>query len=554
MGEDSILIKAHLPCPDCGSSDALSEYSDHSHCFSCGKSRKTDGSTVKVNKMPKEFKPVFGEYRALPSRGLHQDTCEKWGYKIGEYMGKPVQIANYYKDGELVGQKLRTKDKKFVWLGGDACLYGQHLFKSGGKMIVVTEGEIDALSVSQAQGNKWPVVSLPHGAQNAPKIFKQELDYLESFESVVLLFDMDDAGREAAQKCSTLLTPGKIKIGQLPLKDANEMLVAGRTAELVNSIWQAKEFIPSGIVNAADIWDDVERPIEMGLSYPFDKLTKLMYGIRSGEIYVLGAGTGLGKTTVFKEIAYHLTTEHKEKVGLLFLEEQNNMTALSMMSIAANRPLHLPGQEISDDEKRSYFDAVFGENRVYLFNHFGSTSFGEIANRIRYLVVSCGVRYIFLDHLAALTTGDVKLDERREIDYIMTKLASMVRELKFTLFLISHLSTTSDNKSHEEGGRVTIKHFRGSRAIGQWADALWALERNQQAEDETDRHTSTFRVLKDRYTGQATGETFKLHFDKTTGRLTELSDDFKPVTESDDFDDITENKTVDGTNDDFTDF
>jgi len=506
--------------------------------------------------MSKGFKPVLGKCRQLPSRGLHQDTCEKWGYKIGEYMGNPVQIANYYKDSELVGQKLRTKDKKFVWLGGKAPLYGQHLWKSGGKMLVVTEGEIDALSVSQAQGNKWPVVSLPHGAQNAPKIFKQELDYLESFENVILLFDMDDVGRDAAQKCSTLLSPGKIKIGQMPLKDANEMLVAGRTNELINSIWQAKEFIPSGIVNAANLWEDVEHPIDMGLSYPFDKLTKLMYGIREGEIYVLGAGTGLGKTTVYKEIAYHLAMEHEKKVGLLFLEEQNNMTALSMMSIMANKPLHLPTSQVGLEEKRGYFDRLFGSGKFYLFNHYGSTSFEEIKSRIRYLVVSCGVRYIFLDHLAALTSGDPKLDERREIDMIMTKLASMVRELKLTLFLISHLSTTDSKSSHEEGGRVTIRHFRGSRAIGQWADALWALERDQQAEDDTERHTSTFRILKDRYTGQATGETFKLFFNKTTNRLEELSDDFKPTpVEPDEFDDIaTKPQIVDGTNDDFSDF
>lgn len=473
--------------------------------------------------MNKEFRPVHGEYRAIPARKIYQDTCEKWGYKIGEYKGERVHIANYYKDGELVGQKMRTKDKKFFWLGGEAPLYGQHLWKSGGKMIVVTEGELDALSVSQAQNNKWPVVSLPHGAQNAPKTFKQELDYLESFESVILLFDMDDAGREAAQKCATLLSPGKIKIGQLPLKDASEMLKAGRGAEIVQCIWQAKEFVPSGIVNGQDLWEDLEKPIETGLSYPFKSLTRLMYGAREGEIYVLGAGTGLGKTTVYKEIAYHLAMEHDQKVGLLFLEEQNKMTALSMMSIAAERPLHLPDTKIDEQEKKEYFEKLFGSGKFYMFNHFGSTSFEEIKSRIRYLVVSCGVKYIFLDHLAALTSGNPNLDERREIDMIMTKLASMVRELNFTLFCISHLSTTADKKSHEEGGRVTIRHFRGSRAIGQWADALWALERDQQAEDDNERHTSTFRILKDRYTGQATGETFKLFFDKNTHRITEIN-------------------------------
>ena len=159
------------------------------------------------------------------------------------------------------------------------------------------------------------------------------------------------------------------------------------------------------------------------------------------------------------------------------------------------------------------------------------------------MVVSCGIKYIFLDHLAALTTGDVKLDERREIDFIMTKLASMVRELGFTLFLISHLSSSAD-KSHEEGGRVTIKHFRGSRAIGQWADALWALERNQQAENATERHTSTFRILKDRYTGQSVGTTFQLYFHAKKNRLKEVDDNAA----------VFDTGVKEGDPDDFTDF
>ena len=64
-----------------------------------------------------------------------------------------VQIANYCNSvGQVVAQKIRTKDKKFYWLGdkSKAGLYGQHLWGEGGKRLVITEGELDALSVSQA--------------------------------------------------------------------------------------------------------------------------------------------------------------------------------------------------------------------------------------------------------------------------------------------------------------------------------------------------------------------------------------------------------------------
>jgi len=542
--EDERALQVHLPCEACGSSDALSVYSDHKYCFACGAHEFTNERERPMEKKA-DFSPVSGKAYELKARRISKETCEKWGYKVGDMFGEKVQIASYYKDGKLMGQKIRTKDKDFKWLGGnDPGLYGMHLWKPGGKMIVVTEGEIDALSVSQTQDNKWPVVSLPHGAQNGPKAIKENLEYLESFEKVIFMFDMDEPGRKSASECAKILSPGKGHIAELPLKDANECLVAGKGGEITKAMWNAQPWIPSGIVNGMDLWEEVQKPIEMGLSYPWVSLTNYMHGIRLGEVYVLGAGTGLGKTTLFKEVAYHLADKHKEKVGLLFLEEQNNMTALSMMSLSANRMLHIPGKEIDDETRKKHFDQVFGAGRIFMFNHFGSTSFAEIASRIRYLVVSCGVRYIFLDHLAALTTGDVKLDERREIDFIMTQLASMVRELKFTLFLISHLSTASGDKSHEEGGRVTIKNFRGSRAIGQWADALFALERNQQDEDEDSRHTSVFRILKDRYTGQAVGKTFNLKFNIETGRLEEAVAKSTPFV----------NEVKEGDPDDFTDF
>ncbi len=111
-------------------------------------------------------------------------------------------------------------------------------------MVVVTEGEIDALSVSQIQGNKWPVVSVPNGAQGAAKAVARNLDYLMGFEKVIFLFDNDDPGHKAAQECAALLPPGKAYIGSLPLKDANEMLVAGRGPEVVDAIWGAKAFRP----------------------------------------------------------------------------------------------------------------------------------------------------------------------------------------------------------------------------------------------------------------------------------------------------------------------
>lgn len=532
--EEQEALQVHQPCDHCGSSDAVAIYEDHTFCFSCSHHEFTKEQEGKKHMTNKMF-AVTGKTMGIQSRGLTEETCKKFGYTIGMHNGAPVQIANYKRGGEIIGQKIRTKNKEFLWNGiKRPGLYGQQLWKSNGRKLIITEGEIDAMSVSQIQEHKWPVVSLPHGAAAAKKAIKQELEWIETFEEVILMFDMDEPGEKAAYECCMLMTPGKAKIAQLPLKDANEMLLAHRSQELITAIWNAKDYLPSGIVNANELWDDIQKPIEEGLSYPWNSLTNLTHGIRTGEVVTLGAGTGLGKTTCFKQIAYHLLTVHMQKVGVLFLEESNAMTALSLMSLKARKPLHLPGVKISDKEKHEIYSDLFDSGNLYLFNHFGSTDFDEIKIRMRFLAVSCGVKYIFLDHVTALTSGGKQADERKEIDKIMTELASIVRELDITLFMISHL-TTPETSSHEEGARVTIRQFRGSRSIGQWSNYVFALERNQQADDESKRHTSTFRILKDRYTGGSTGSTFQLKFDADTQQLVEVVDNpykSEPIKES----------------------
>jgi twinkle protein len=67
---------------------------------------------------------------------------------------------------------------------------------------------------------------------------------------------------------------------------------------------------------------------------------------------------------------------------------------------------------------------------------------------------------------------------------------------------------------------VQAKQFAGSRAIMRYADYMWGLERDTQADDEEARKVSTFRVLKDRLTGRSNGQTFHLKYDPATTRQT----------------------------------
>ena len=135
----------------------------------------------------------------------------------------------------------------------EAALYGQWLWRDKGNNVTVVEGELDALSMSQAFDHKWPVVSVKTGAAGAKRDIKQAIEWLEGFDSVVFMFDNDEVGQKAALECAALLSPRKAKIARLPLKDASEMLMANRVPELIDAFWGAKEFAPDGIINGEDL-------------------------------------------------------------------------------------------------------------------------------------------------------------------------------------------------------------------------------------------------------------------------------------------------------------
>jgi twinkle protein len=509
----------HEPCPECGSRDNLGRYDDgHGFCFGCGYyehgSTSSDAPAVPRRRSSPEL--LEGMDFEKSHRAIRPKTFQHWKYEVGfDSDGKPFHIANHFEGGRKVGQKIRRGGKKFSVKGKLSNLYGKWLW-SPTKRIIITEGELDALSVSQIQGNKWPVVSLPQGAQSAKKALSAELEWLQQFEEVVLMFDMDEPGQEAALKCARLFKPGTVKIAKLPLKDANEMLKAGRGDELQTAIWSAEVYRPDGIVTLDSVTEDVLKPIEWGRSYPWPVLTERTYGRHDGQVIAIGAGTGIGKTDFLTECILWDLHELKLNVGVLMLEQLPAETVKRIAGKLAGKRFHVPDGSWSPEELAAAVEQLKSDGGLFLYDSFGAIDWDTIQHRIRYLALDAGCKHIYLDHLTALAAHAD--DERTAIEGIMADLAGMAQEMRVTIHIVSHLATP-DGKPHEEGGRVTLRHFKGSRSIGYWAHAAIGLERDQQAEDETDRNTTTVRVLKDRYTGQATGFTFGLTYDHQTGRL-----------------------------------
>jgi twinkle protein len=453
---------------------------------------------------------------------LTEATLKKFDYRIN--MQEGGHFATFYDSkGRAVAQKRRGRDKSFSWVGDPttALLFGQQLWKEGGRKIVVTEGEIDAMAMSQVQDNRWPVVSIRDGAGGAVKSVRASLEFLSSFEEVIFMFDMDEPGQAAAIECAELLPPGHAFIANLPLKDAGEMLVQCKEKELIHAMWQAKPYRPDGIVSGSMMWDLLQSPDPIKeASYPYQQLDNVLHGLRRSEIVTFAAGTGIGKSTICREIAFNLIVNQNQRVGYVALEETTKKSALALMSIYLDRPLHLEPIDIEDPAFKEAYEATLGSDQVAFYDHFGSTSSDNLLGKIRYMVKGLGCNFIVLDHISIMVSGTESRDgERVMLDRAMTKLASLAREVNCCLMIVCHLRKAPGNgKSFEEGARITLADLRGTAGIAQLSDAVVAVERSQV--DHGEAGLTTLRVIKNRFSG-VTGEAGQLTYDFKTGRLKE---------------------------------
>jgi twinkle protein len=522
---ESSLVR-HIPCDNCPSSDANALYDDgHTFCFRCGHHTRGDGEQPleRKERLVDGVRFLDGAPQALAKRGLNEDTCRKFGYLVGRDDNGPVQIANYRdQSGTLVAQKVRKPNKDFYVLGKLPGLYGQHLFRDTGKRMVVTEGEIDALSVSQVFGNKWGAVSVPNGAQGAAKAVRGAVEWLEGFEQVVFMFDMDEPGRAAAAECAAILSPGKAFIAELPLKDANEMLQSGQADALRRAVYEARGFRPGGIHNAKDLWQDVVAAQTPGTPFPWEGVNKITLGLHPKTLTVVTAGTGLGKSTFAGQIAYDMLTKHGKTVGYIALEESSGRTIQRFLSYKLGRLVHLPGAA-TPQELRGAFDEVVGSGKLWVLDGFGATDSGDLLSRLRYLMVGCQCDLVVLDHISIATSAveGVSNDERKTIDALMVGLRTLVEQTGVSLIAISHLRRLGEDRGHEDGAAVRLNHLRGSGSIAQIADVVIGLERDQQAEGNKGM-MATCRVLKNRITGEV-GVACKLKYNRSNGVLTEVS-------------------------------
>jgi twinkle protein len=522
----------HAPCPKCSSSDAFSYKNgdEFGFCFSCNKSSpinpEVKASTYKENYSMHTLTEIETyDTRGFQERDIKKVVAAHYGVKVS-YAEDGTIASHFYpytRDGVVVAYKERQLPKKFIIHGDfkDVQFFGQNTV-SGGKRIVIAEGELDALAVAQAQYDKYqrfyPAVAVPSASSKS--LILSQREWLRSFDEVVLAFDMDEPGQKAAQEAAKIIGYDKVKVCTFPEKDPCDVLMKHGSDALMRCIFEAKQFNPSGIVTGNAIWEQYKvKEATVSVPYPpcLNTLNEKLKGMRMGEIVLFTSGTGSGKSTVIKEIVLDILKNTEEKVGMVSLEESIGDTAEKFIAMQLRR--NLTEQEATEEEKYQAFTEVFGDERLVLLDHQGSVSDESLTDKMEYLALM-GCKYIILDHITiAVSEGAKGKTGNEAVDALMSDLLKMCKKHNIWLGVISHLR--KGEKPFEEGHLPSIDDIKGSGSIKQIAFDIVAFARNMIAESEADRNTIKLRVLKSRFTGR-TGDCGSTRYNSKTTRLEQL--------------------------------
>lgn len=537
--------------PNCSSSDAMQVYENGSaYCFSCKSSFRKDqieGKNVRMSDKPAEggftklkvpgsvSLPSIEEIggfatKGIPERDISKEVCEFFRVKMGFNSDGEVD-THFYPYEEGTSYKVRKLPKNFLTIGGSITLFGYDRFKNqGGKRLIIVEGEIDTLATAQAlytyyNGVIYPVIGLPSAAS-----VKKLLDYrtwIRSFDEVVLCLDNDKAGQEATEAAVKIVGVDKAKIAALPEKDPDLTRAKHGNMGLLRAIWDARQFVPAGIIRKDALWEALVRYNEIpSLPYPpcLAGINDKLKGKRQGEITLFVSGTGSGKSTLLREDILHTleTTPTEDKIGIISLEEAPAETARKLAGMAIKRnPIEF---ELTQDELKAGFDKVFGSDRIILLDHQGSINDSKIIDQLEYMALA-GCKHIYVDHITILVSeGAEGLSGNEAIDKVMNDLLRLVKRYPVWIGLVSHLrKVSSGTKSFEQGALPSLDDIKGSGSIKQICFDIVGFARDLTSEDERQRNTIMMTVLKARTTGR-TGPVPGAYYDITSGRLLHIDE------------------------------
>lgn len=472
----------------------------------------------------------------LKDRKLRKDSLAYFGIKIGvseeDGVTPTTHYYPYFKNGELTGYKVRVIENKRIWAVGstkDCDLFGwEQAVAAGGKKLFITEGELDAVSLYQIfkdhnKGTQYAdfnpsIVSLAHGAGSAVRDLVKFLPEIRKvFKEIVLVFDMDEPGKKAAEDVVKHIPDALI--ATLPSKDANQCLLDGRSKACYNAVqFNAQKPKNTRLVIGDSLHEKGKEPPVFGVPWPWKHITQATRGIRLGETIYIGAGQKQGKSEVVNTLAAHFIRDMGWKVFLIKPEEANTKTYKLVAGKLAGKFFHDPTKPF---DAEAYDEAGKTlENKLYLLNLYQHVGWETLKGDIRQAAHE-GCKVIIIDPITNLTNGMEAATANVKLQEIAQELSAMALDLNVVIFIFCHLRNPDSGPPHERGGEVLSSQFAGSRAMARSCNLMLGLEGNRDPNlNPEERNLRTLVLLEDREYGEV--GRFKLYWDNKTGLFNEI--------------------------------
>lgn len=447
-------------------------------------------------------------------------------YKIGED-GSRIIFPFLLPDGTLAMAKARDAEDgtKPVPTAANCepVLFGWQAINENAREVVITEGEIDALSMA-AFG--FPAMSVPYGGGGKGKQnwIENEFERLERFERIYIATDMDDPGEQAAAEIASRLGRHRCYRVKLPRKDANECLVSGiGEDEIADCVKSAMSLDPEGLRRAGEFEDRIirlfwpAREERQGYSMPYAGLYGRML-FRPAEITLWSGATGSGKSQLISDCVPKWIQEGSRVCAASF-EMKPEWTLKRMVKQAGG----------TERPTAQFIKGIlnFLDAGLLLYEKVGKSDIAALLEIFDYARAKYGCDQFVIDSLMRLgiAADDYNGQEQATFRLVDWAIANNVH-----LHLVAH-----SRKGGTDRGVPEAEDVKGAMEIGANAFNIITIWRNRKIEDAavngdvrptmTDEPGVTLNVAKQR-NGDYEGKT-KLYFNTANYQYFSVSDNRK---------------------------
>jgi twinkle protein len=457
-------------------------------------------------------------------RKLTPETLKAYGIQQSK---QTAYVLPYTVDGKtlfskVLGIALSPEGKKQMFIdppgvaNSTPCLFGWQAVPPDATTLVITEGELDAMSVYQMG---YPAVSIPLGAGNGNKHdwIQHEWERLERFNDIYLCYDMDAAGQGCVREVAARLGEHRCRLVQLPYKDANEFLTsflaehdADTTAQVFKShLDDAIFFDPEFLKASGAFRDDMisyfypDPDLFAGRPLPFDPFGK-DFLIRPSELVLVTGFNGSGKSQMVGQIALQWMAAGER--ACIFSGEMRPRELLGRMGRQAGT-ISVPS--------RGYVNEIADwlDTRLWLVNRRGSMLIDDVLQHFTYAYRRHGCKLFVIDSLMKLGIGEKDLDGQK---LAVDKMTDFKDRYGVTLLLVAHPRKGMQGES-DTPGKSEVK---GSGTITDLCDSVisaWRDRKREQRIQDGDDSAQSIPAAKLSVEKQRNGDgqepTFKLWYD-----------------------------------------